>query len=95
MQGSILRGELRFPAVTLQDFAGVLAYIIGSPVVDRTGIPGNYEIRLTYAPIDATDSLEPSIFMALQEQLGLKLTHAKVPVESLVIDHADRIPTEN
>jgi uncharacterized protein (TIGR03435 family) len=48
-----------------------------------------------YALDDATDSSLPSIFTAVQEQLGLKLIPQKVPVQMLVIDHIDRIPTEN
>jgi uncharacterized protein (TIGR03435 family) len=37
----------------------------------------------------------PSIFTAIQEQLGLKLESQKVPFETLIIDHCDHIPTEN
>jgi hypothetical protein len=43
----------------------------------------------------AAPSSLPSIFTALQEQLGLKLVSQKVPVDTLVIDHVDKIPTEN
>ena len=43
---------------------------------------------------DANSSL-PDFFTALREQLGLKLQPQKVPVDFLVIDHVDKIPTEN
>ena len=66
----------------------------GRPVVDKTGIKGNYDIVLDYAPDGVADSPLPSIFTALQE-LGLKVEAQKVPVEMLVIDHVERIPTEN
>ena len=53
------------------------------------------EINLTYAPEGSTDSSRPSIFTAVQEQLGLKLESQKVPLEMLVIDHCERTPTDN
>jgi uncharacterized protein (TIGR03435 family) len=73
----------------------MLAGVIRSPVADKTEIKGKYDIKLDYAPNNATDSPLPSIYTALQEQLGLKLIRQKVPVEMLVIDHVDRVPTEN
>ena len=75
--------------------------LLGRPVVDQTGITGEVDAHLTFAPEQAADpSLPPSdvalpsIFTAIQEQLGLKLDSAKGPVEILVVDHAER-PTEN
>jgi uncharacterized protein (TIGR03435 family) len=59
------------------------------PVLDRTGIKGEFDFKLDYAIDDNPDS-GPSIFSAIQEQLGLKLEAAKGPVETLVIDHVER-----
>jgi uncharacterized protein (TIGR03435 family) len=77
--------------------AGALASqgAAGGPVIDKTGIQGEYDITLHYATVAHPDPNLPDIFTALQEQLGLKLVPQKVPVDFLVIDHADKIPTEN
>jgi uncharacterized protein (TIGR03435 family) len=79
----------------MESLASMLARPAHRPVVDKTGIKGNYEIDLRYAKDDAADSSLPSLFTALQEQLGLKLETQKIPVEMLVIDRVEKIPTEN
>jgi uncharacterized protein (TIGR03435 family) len=79
----------------MKTLASILERPAGHPVVDKTGIAGNFEIKLRYAPPNDSKSDLPDFFTALQEQLGLKLEPQKVPVEMLVIDHADKIPTEN
>ncbi|MGP8260239.1 MAG: TIGR03435 family protein [Acidobacteriaceae bacterium] len=76
-------------------FVTFLSLPAGGPVIDKTGLSGRYDIKLSYAPANDPDSTLPSIFTAVQEQLGLKLVRQKVPVETLVIDHVDKIPTEN
>jgi uncharacterized protein (TIGR03435 family) len=81
--------------VTLIALARVLEVSIGEPVMDKTGLTGSYDIELSFARPNDPDSTYHSIFTALQEQLGLKLESAKVPVDNLVIDHVDRVPTEN
>lgn len=63
------------------------------PVVDQTGLAGNFTITLewtpdNFTPADTTASL--SIFTAVQEQLGLKLEPAKASVEKLIIEHAEK-----
>ena len=67
------------------------------PVFDKTGFSGYYDFTLNWSPanieLDATDS-RPSIFTALEEQLGLKLQPQKAPVDFLVIDQAER-PAQN
>ncbi len=65
-------------------------------VIDKTGLTGLYNIDLTWAWNDEPGSGDngPSIFTALQEQLGLKLEPAKAPVDVVVIDHIER-PSEN
>lgn len=62
----------------------------GRPVVDRTGLTGRFDFTLNWAPEGATDSDAPSIFTAVQEQLGLKLEPARGPVDVLVVDAAER-----
>ena len=86
---------IQAPSATMGALAKMLAALLRQPVADRTGIAGDYEIKLSFAPNDATDSTLPSLFTAVQEQLGLKLESAKVPVEMLVIDHVEKVPTEN
>jgi uncharacterized protein (TIGR03435 family) len=75
--------------------AGVLSIPAGGPVSDKTGLTGTYDVKLSYAPANDPNSNLPSFFTALQEQLGLKLESDKVPVDILIIDHVDKIPTEN
>ena len=75
--------------------AEILTRSAGEPVVDKTGLAGEYDVRLRHAAANDVNSTLPSIFTAVQEQLGLKLQPDKVPVEYLVVDHADRVPTEN
>jgi uncharacterized protein (TIGR03435 family) len=66
------------------------------PVIDQTGLAGMFDIHLEFARegAQAGDLSAPSLFTAVQEQLGLKLTPDKGPVEVLVIDHLER-PGEN
>jgi uncharacterized protein (TIGR03435 family) len=63
------------------------------PVFDRTGLAGEYDFKVDFA-IEGHLDAGPSIFTALPEQLGLKLQAAKGPIETLVIEKAER-PTEN
>ncbi len=75
-------------------------FTLGELVVDKTGLTGAYDWRLTWTPDapgqagTATNADAPSLFTALQEQLGLKLERSKTTVEVLVIDHVER-PSAN
>lgn len=66
---------------------------LGRPVIDRTGIEGEFDFKVSYAIDDNPDS-GSSLLVAVQEQLGLKLEAAKGPVETLVVDHAEK-PSAN
>lgn len=71
----------------------------GRPIVDKTGLTGTYDMAMQWGPerlvsARAADSDAPSLFTAVQEQLGLKLTAAKGQVEVVVIDSIER-PSEN
>lgn len=83
--------------MSMTALAGKLAENLNQPVSDATGLEGNYEITLDWTPDDrpaASDGATGSIFAALQE-LGLRLEPRKAPVEMLVVDHAEKVPTEN
>jgi uncharacterized protein (TIGR03435 family) len=71
-----------------------LAWRLGRPVIDQTGLAGRYEFDLKWTEDDAAasapDSGGPSLFTAIQEQLGLKLEPTKGSVPVLVIDHAEQ-----
>jgi uncharacterized protein (TIGR03435 family) len=64
----------------------------GRAISDETGLKGNYDAKVSWAPAATTSSGEsgPSLFTALEEQLGLKLILAKRPVDVLVVDHMER-----
>lgn len=74
----------------------MLGIITRRPVVDRTGLTGEYSFDVPFAPQDAKpgDSAAASIFTALQEQVGLRLEDSRAPIEVLVVDRAER-PAEN
>jgi len=78
--------------------AGFLPYQAGRPVIDKTGLAGLYDIKLNWAPenISAQKNVAgyPSIFKALQEQLGLALEPGSATFDVLVIDSAE-LPTPN
>jgi len=66
----------------------------GRPVMDKTGLTGIYSFKLDWANGTAAAGELPTLAVALQEQLGLKLEAAKGPVEFIVVDHVDR-PSAN
>lgn len=82
--------------IGMPEFANQLSREMGRIVQDQTEIKGVFDITLEYAPDPSNESAgRASIFTAIQEQLGLRLESAKGPIEILVIDHAEKIPTEN
>jgi uncharacterized protein (TIGR03435 family) len=91
----------RMPMATL---ARLLSRFERQTVIDRTGLPDFYRIKLEWSvennrppgepgPTDAPQG--PSLYAAIQEQLGLRLEARKGPVEVLVVDSASRVPLEN
>jgi len=88
------RGRLVARKVTMGLLAAQLAgRVLGRAVLDRTGIAGEFDVDLEWAHDESPD-LGPSIFTALQEQLGLKLDPQKGVVDVLVVDHVER-PSAN
>lgn len=105
-------GSLTGQGVPITNLVKLLSRLLGRNVIDKTGLAGNYDFTLKFAPdqgpagfggpggnpapSDAAppDSSGPSIFTAVEEQLGLKLEPQKGPVEMIVIDHVEK-PSEN
>jgi uncharacterized protein (TIGR03435 family) len=98
-------GNMAVGGATLSQMASSLSMFVGRVVLDRTGLTGPFDINLTWTPDQMpqrppgapdlpVDPNGPSIFTALQEQLGLKLESQRGPVEMLVIDRAEH-PVEN
>jgi len=83
-------GRIFFDGFGMPQVANMLIGQAGRIVVDRTGLSGNWQFIMTFAPEGAADSNTPIFFTALQEQLGLKLEPTKAPVDVLVIDRAER-----
>ncbi len=89
--------QLTGTSVDIRLLAEELSRRLSRNVVDHTGLAGEYDLDLKWAP-DVGDGDSPpdgpSIFTAVQEQLGLKLESGKAPVDAIVIDHIER-PSEN
>ena len=84
-------GRLSANSVTMSQFADTLAGSVNRPVVDRTGLNGTFTFDLKWTPEQpgVTPNDFPSIFTAVQEQLGLKLQSTQAPIEVIVIDRAE------
>jgi uncharacterized protein (TIGR03435 family) len=84
----------------IASLASFLRHPVERFVVDKTGLTGKYDFELDYLP-DSTastaveESTAPGVFDALEKQLGLKLVAAKASFDVIVVDHANRVPTEN
>jgi uncharacterized protein (TIGR03435 family) len=92
------RGHLTATRVSMNGLARFLAgskVRLGRPVVNKTGLDGVFDFDLDWTPGVSEPKSAPLIFLALQEQLGLKLEAQKGPVDVLVVDHVEKAPTEN
>ncbi|HEX7795083.1 MAG TPA: TIGR03435 family protein [Vicinamibacterales bacterium] len=106
----LFRGLGSLPAInaSMTDFATVMqAAVLDRPVVDRTGLAGRYDFSLTWTPDETqfasmgvkvppppADATAPSLFTAIQEQLGLKFEPSRSPVDVMVIDSLEH-PSPN
>ena len=107
---SMNRGRLQGMAAPMEMLGQTLSNVTGRPVIDKTGLTGKYDFVLEWTPDVGADARAqgfgdgitqpapapggPTIFTALQEQLGLRLDAQKGPVPNIVIDRAEK-PSEN
>lgn len=105
MRSSTKSADLEAYHATLATLASIIASqpeANGRLVVDKTGLTGDYDYSMKWTPermsahpqqadgvLPDTESAGPSLFTALQDQLGLKLVREKAPVEVLVIEHVE------
>ncbi len=85
-------------------FAEFLARQEDLPVLDMTGLTGVYNFKFDYVPQrrgadpkadSALDNPGPTLEQVIDEKLGLRLENRKAPIEILIVDHAEKVPTEN
>jgi uncharacterized protein (TIGR03435 family) len=97
VHGTRVRADLTAHDIPMTSLAKHLAGAVHRTILDKTGLKGNFDLTLQWSNDENPDSgaeQAPSIFTAVQEQLGLRLQPAKGPVETLVVDHA-AMPTDN
>jgi uncharacterized protein (TIGR03435 family) len=89
-------GHLNCQRLPMSILTQWLTLHVGRKVIDNTGLTDKYDIALEWSPDTSASEVGsgPSLFTAIQEQLGLKLVPDKGPVETFVIDHVER-PSEN
>jgi uncharacterized protein (TIGR03435 family) len=95
-------GRLEATGVTMDTLAGILSRDTRMTVADRTGLSGAFSFTLTWnpdappdlGPDDAAAFVREALSSAMQRQLGLTLKPQRMPVEMLIIDHAEK-PTDN
>ena len=109
--------QLRASRITISKLADLLTGQLDRPVSDRTGLTGNYDISLTFAPefrgrgvviipgvqpggeadaaVTSNPEPVPSLFSAVQDQLGLKLMSARAPIALIVVDRVSKSPVQN
>jgi uncharacterized protein (TIGR03435 family) len=94
--------------VKMTDFAAFLSSRLGQPVLDMTGLTGAYALKLDWVREARTPAETPSVVpvaadgppgtnipSAIQDQLGLRIEGRKAPIEILIVDRCERVPTEN
>jgi uncharacterized protein (TIGR03435 family) len=108
-KSSAMLGHIVSSQMSMQRLAMLLSRFERQTVIDQTGLGGTYEVALEWThqsansptagsrtePNGVDTDAGPSIFTALQEQLGLRLESRHGPLDVLVIDHAEQTPTEN
>lgn len=99
-------GLIQGARVSTAQLASALARLLGHPVTDETGLTAAYEVKVEWTPEQASPATNadeqtaapepgPSIFTAVNDQLGLRLQTRKVSADLVVVDHIERAPTEN
>lgn len=105
---NISPGKLEAHSIGMANLTDMLSRMVERPVIDATGLKGFFDFNLEWTPDDAgsasrpadsgaavDSTVGPNLVVALQQQLGLKLESRKAPLDVMVIDRVEKIPTEN
>src|SRR5262249_12348635 len=101
---SYAKGRIVHSQIRMDTLAMLLSRQLRETVLDRTGLMGIYDVKLEWAldglrPAETAEAEEraagPSLFTAIQQQLGLKLEARKDPFEVIVVDHGEKAPIAN
>ncbi|HXK02402.1 MAG TPA: TIGR03435 family protein [Verrucomicrobiae bacterium] len=97
-----LYGHIISSGMSMEVLTTILSRFLREPILDRTGLEGPYTIDLNWAPEPRTpgeppadSAAGPSIYAAVQQQLGLRLESRKTHLPVIVVDFAERVPIEN
>jgi uncharacterized protein (TIGR03435 family) len=106
-----LIGRIVSNHISMTTLATLFSRFTGQTVLDMTGLTASYDLKIEWTPEKAPKLVEPaagadagattdsesalSLFAAVEQQLGLRLEVRKGPVDVIVIDHAERVPTQN
>ena len=104
------RSHLSAQKTTMRQLADTLSQVMDRPVLDMTELSGSFDFTLDWTPDDDQpvprlgpgegqrpnpSNSAPSLFTAIQQQLGLKLEARKSGVDVLIVDQAEKVPTAN
>ena len=92
------KAEMNLQRVSASELALILTQAFGRPVVDATGLKGRYDIHLDMTPFmnnPGSEDIVDIMMTALKEQMGLRVESRKEAIDILVVDHAEKTPTEN
>jgi uncharacterized protein (TIGR03435 family) len=113
MEGAKAGGVIVFLTAKSQPISALVHLLsreFQMPIGDQTGLQGNFDFKLAFAPkapgelppptapespTNTADDVAPNLTSAVQQQLGLRLNPRKVPTDILVVDRADQLPTQN
>jgi uncharacterized protein (TIGR03435 family) len=86
---------------SMSDFATWLSGPLGRPVWDMTGLTGRFDFSINYSPYlpadtaPTNDDTQRALLEAMRDRIGLKLERREGSLEMLIIDHLEKLPTEN
>ena len=83
-------GQVTGAGITMETFSRNLSGGTGRYIIEKTGLTGAYDLELAYTPDQSATTTGPSLFTALQEQLGLRLDAQRAPIDVLVVDRVER-----
>jgi len=95
VRGPNVPGHIVHNEMTMTMLARLLSRFEHELILDMTGLKSTYEVNLEWTPETVENGTAPSLYTAVQQELGLKLDRRRGPVDILIVDQADKIPIDN